>query len=334
MYKRTPIDYFFLFLKGLAMGSANKVPGVSGGMIALVTGFYEEFIYSLQKVNRKAFGLLLNGRFVSFFNYLNTRFLIAIILGSVSAYFSVSLLLDYLIRKFEVFVWAFFFGMIIGSVYYISKDIKKWYWTSILLVIIGTTIGGSISFMDPLPPDDRLWFVFICGIVGVTGMTLPGFSGSFILILLGNYVLLLVDAVNNLFFIFADLFSFSFAFLEDPIRIKLLWIACIFSCGSLFGMVSFSHILGYLLKRYHDGVLSLLMGFILGSLGVAWPWRVPQYQKDEFGKRLLDMEGNPILTTFARFIPQEWNSKVFWAILFMIIGGTTILIIDYYQRKK
>ena len=316
------------------MGSANKIPGVSGGMIALVTGFYEEFIYSLQKVNRKALGLLLNGRFISFFNYLNTRFLLAIILGAISAYFSVSLLLDYLIRKFEVFVWAFFFGMIIGSAYYISKNVKKWNWLSIFLVVVGTSIGVSISLMNPLPPDYRLWFVFICGIVGVMGMTLPGFSGSFILILFGNYMLLLVDAVNNLFFILTDLFSFRLSFLEDPNSIRLLWIACIFSFGSIFGMISFSHILGYLLKRYHDGVLSILMGFILGSLGVVWPWRIPKYQKDELGKLLLDARDNPILATFERFVPNKCSLEVFWAIVFMVIGIGIILLIDNYQRKK
>ncbi|HSJ12288.1 MAG TPA: DUF368 domain-containing protein, partial [Gillisia sp.] len=123
---RTLSDKFFLVLKGLAMGAANKVPGVSGGVVAFVAGFYEEFIYSLQKINLKAFKLLINGRFRSLYNYVNGKFLGLLILGMVISYFSVSQLLDYLILYYELYVWAAFFGMIVGSIYYISKDFDEW----------------------------------------------------------------------------------------------------------------------------------------------------------------------------------------------------------------
>src|SRR5690606_3711438 len=202
---RTLSDKFLLVLKGLAMGAANKVAGVSGGVVAFVAGFYEEFIYSLQKINLKAFKLLINGRFRSLYNYTNGKFLGLLILGMVISYFSVSLLLDYLILNYELYVWAVFFGMIVGSIYYISKDFDEWSGRSLLFVLAGIVVGVAISLMEPAKENDNLWFVFICGMIGVSGMTLPGLSGSFILILLGNYVLLLVDSVNALYFTIGDI---------------------------------------------------------------------------------------------------------------------------------
>jgi len=171
---RTLSDRIFLVFKGLVMGAANKIPGVSGGVVAFVAGFYEEFISSLQHVNGTAFKLLFSGRFKSFFKYINGRFLGLLILGMVFSYFSVSKLLDYLIVHFELYVWSVFFGMIIGSIYYISKDFK-------------VAIGVGISFLDPAKENDNLWFVFFCGIISVSGMTLPGFSGSFIQVRLYLY---------------------------------------------------------------------------------------------------------------------------------------------------
>ncbi|NNL83142.1 MAG: DUF368 domain-containing protein, partial [Winogradskyella sp.] len=196
---RTLKDRIFLVIKGLAMGAANKVPGVSGGVVAFVAGFYEEFIYSLQKVNRKAFLLLINGRYKSFYNYINGKFLSLLFFGMVVSYFSVSKVLDYFIENYELYVWSLFFGMILGSIYYINKEFDDWNRSTLITLLIGILVGVSISFLDPATENDNLLFVFFCGIVSVSGMTLPGFSGSFILILLGNYVLLLVDSVNALY---------------------------------------------------------------------------------------------------------------------------------------
>ncbi|MBT8384986.1 MAG: DUF368 domain-containing protein, partial [Bacteroidia bacterium] len=235
--QRTFSDKVFLFIKGLAMGAANKVPGVSGGIVAFVTGFYEELIYSLQKVNGKAFKLLLNGRFKSFYQYTNAQFLFLIFAGSIFSYFSVSQVLDYLIRNYELYVWSSFFGMIIGSIYYISKQFNDWRLNNIIGIAVGILLGVFISFLEPATENDNLFFVFFCGIIGVTGMTLPGLSGSFILILLGNYVLLLVDSVNMLFRSIADVFSGNFDFFRDAVRIRYLKIVATFGLGSAFGLV-------------------------------------------------------------------------------------------------
>jgi putative membrane protein len=266
---RTFTDKLFLVIKGLGMGAANKVPGVSGGVVAFVAGFYEEFIYSLQKVNNKALKLLINGRFKSFFRYINGRFLSLLFLGMIVSYFSVSKILDYLIEHCELFVWSVFFGMIIGSIYYINKDFKDWNTKTIIALIVGISIGIGISFLDPATQNDNLWFVFFCGIISVSGMTLPGLSGSFILILLGNYVLLLVDSVNALYATVFDVFAGDFSFTTNPERIRMLKVLGVFTLGSITGLVTFSHILSYLLKHYKNITLSVLMGFIIGSLGVA-----------------------------------------------------------------
>jgi putative membrane protein len=236
---RTFTDKLFLVIKGLGMGAANKVPGVSGGVVAFVAGFYEEFIYSLQKVNNKALKLLINGRFKSFFRYINGRFLSLLFLGMIVSYFSVSKILDYLIEHYELFVWSVFFGMIIGSIYYINKDFKDWNTKTIIALILGISIGIGISFLDPATQNDNLWFVFFCGIISVSGMTLPGLSGSFILILLGNYVLLLVDSVNALYATVFDVFAGDFSFTTNPERIRMLKVLGVFTLGSVTGLVTF-----------------------------------------------------------------------------------------------
>lgn len=265
---RTFTDKIFLILKGLGMGAANKVPGVSGGVVAFVAGFYEEFIYSLQKVNGKALKLLINGRFKSFYQYINGRFLSLLFLGMVISYFSVSKILDYLIKHYELFVWSVFFGMIIGSIFYLYKDFKDWNYRTYLALFVSIALGLSVSFLNPAKENDNLWFVFFCGIISVSGMTLPGFSGSFILIILGNYVLLLVDSVNALYDSVSDILTGNFNFIEDPKRLRLLQVLGVFTLGSITGLVTFSHLLSYILKHYKSITLAAIIGFIVGSLGV------------------------------------------------------------------
>jgi uncharacterized membrane protein len=192
--ERSKLDYFFLVLKGIAMGVANKIPGVSGGVVAFVAGFYEEFIDSFKKVNKEAFLLLMKGQWKAFFEYINGRFLSVLIFGMIISFFSVSKILDYLLLHFELQVWACFFGMILGSIYYIKKDFKgEWTKSAQTALFVGALVGLSISFFDPATENDNLIFVFFCGIISVSGMTLPGLSGSFILMLIGNYVLYYIN---------------------------------------------------------------------------------------------------------------------------------------------
>ena len=331
--ERTFLQKLYLFLKGLAMGAANKVPGVSGGTVSFVFGFYEELIYSFRKINIIAFKLIINGRFKSFYSYINGQFLLLVMGGSIFSYFSISLVLDYFLQNYELYVWSWFFGMIIGSIYYIGRGFGEWNATNLISLIIGVSVGLGISFLKPAGVNDNLWFVFICGIIGVSGMTLPGLSGSFILILMGNYVLLLVDAVNELFYVFTNLISGNFEVLSDPEKIRYLKIITVFTAGSAFGLVSISHVLGYVLKRYNAIVTAVIIGFITGSLGIVWPWKKAVYvlEKEVF---ILDKKGNKVIENYTRFTPDFSSTETWIAIFYISLGIALILIIDYYGRKK
>jgi len=330
---RTLSDRVLLFIKGVAMGAANKVPGVSGGMVAFVTGFYEELIYSLQKINKKAFKLLFDGRFKSFYKYINGRFLVLVFAGSIFSYFSVSRVLDYFLRHHELYVWSTFFGMIIGSIYYILKDFKDWSWKNILFILSGISLGLAISFMDPATENDQLWFVFLCGVIGVSGMTLPGLSGSFILILLGNYVLLLVDSVNELFRIIVDIVQFDFSFVHDEVRMHYLKIITFFSLGSLTGLIVISHIVGYMLKRWHQPVIAVIIGFITGSLGIVWPWKEVVYKLNEQGEMMYDSQGDVIIENYQRYWPSFSDQSTWLAIGYILFGIVILLVLEWYGKR-
>ena len=331
--QRSFIDRFFLVIKGLSMGAANKVPGVSGGTVAFVAGFYEELIYSLRKVNRKAFMLLFNGRFKSFYNYVNATFLILVFGGSMLSYFSVSKLLDYLIRHYEIYVWSTFFGMIIGSIYYVSKEFKDWRLKNVLAILLGISVGVVISIMEPATENDNLWFVFLCGIVGVSGMTLPGLSGSFIVMLMGNYVLLLVDSVNMLYKTLTEIVVGDFSFVENSVRLNYLKIIGAFTAGSGFGLVVTSHILGYVLKRWHQFVTALIIGFISGSLGTVWPFKEAVY-KYVNGQIAIDANGNKIVRDYHRYMPSLSQIETWYALFFILLGIIILLLLEWYGRKN
>ena len=325
-------DKLFLILKGLGMGAANKVPGVSGGVVAFVAGFYEEFIHSLQKVNSTAFKLLLKGRFKAFYNYINGRFLSLLFFGMIVSYFSVSKILDYLITHYQLYVWSVFFGMIIGSIYYISKDFKDWKTTTYFALAIGAILGLGISFLDPATENDNLIFVFFCGIISVSGMTLPGFSGSFILILLGNYVLLLVDSVNALFDTFSEVLIGDFSFTSNLERLRMLKVLAVFTVGSVVGLVTFSHVLNYILKHYKSVTLASIIGFIVGSLGVVWPFKHTIFKTKATGEFLVDSRGQKIIENYERFLP-ELNTETLIAFFYTIIGIAIVLGLEIYGQK-
>lgn len=335
MYEpRTILDKFFLFVKGLCMGAANKVPGVSGGIVAFVAGFYEEFIYSLQKVNGKAFKLLINGRFKSFYRYINGPFLSLLLFGMLVSYFSISKLLDYFLEKKELFVWAAFFGMILGSIYYISKDFEHWNRKTITAGIIGLLVGISISFLSPAKENDNLFFIFLCGMISVSGMTLPGLSGSFILILLGNYVLLLVDSVNALYDTFAELIRGDFSFISNQERLDTLKILAVFTLGSATGLVSLSHLLSYVLKHYKHITTAIIIGFITGSLGVVWPWKQTIVKTDALGNKILDSNGEEIIVNYKRYFPDLASAETWWALFFIGVGIAILLALDWYGKNR
>ena len=268
--KRTASDKLLLLVKGFAMGAINKVPGVSGGIVALFSGFYLELIYSLKKINLISFKLIFTGRWKSAYNYINGEFLFYLFGGSIISFFSMSLVLEYLILNYPSYVWSSFFGMVLASIYFIFPLIKKWKLNTYVFYIIGTMIGLSISLSDPMNGNDNLYFVFFCGLISVSGMTLPGISGSFLLLLLGNYELLLVDSVNALFYTIKDTMTGDFSFIDNEVRIKLIKTMIIFILGSISGLVFFVNILSFVLKKFYSRTISLIIGFITGSIACLW----------------------------------------------------------------
>jgi uncharacterized membrane protein len=316
------------------MGAANKVPGVSGGIVAFVGGFYEEFIYSLQKINGKAFKLLFTGRLKSFYRYINGSFLSLLIFGMLVSYFSVSKILDYFLVHNELFVWSAFFGMILGSIYFIAKDFSHWSKRTITAGCIGLIIGISISFLNPAKENDNLVFIFLCGMISVSGMTLPGLSGSFILILLGNYVLLLVDSVNALYDTGAELLRGDFSFTTNEERLSTLKILAVFTTGSAVGLVSLSHLLSYVLKHYKHITTAVIIGFITGSLGVVWPWKKTIFKTNISGDVLFASNGKEIISNYQRYLPNFETQETWWALFFVMVGISVLLGLDWYGKRR
>ena len=273
MNQRGLYDNILLVVKGLAMGIANKVPGVSGGIVAIVTGFYPEFLLSLKRLNFNAFFMLITGKFKQFYRYTNTLFLSLIALGIVLSYFTVSRVLDIALIRYEQYVKALFFGMVVMSVLVLIRDFKKWELKFLLFSFIGLLVGITLTFFEPASENRNLFFVFFCGFVSIIGMTLPGLSGSFLLILLGNYALLLVDAVNAVWKFVVELTQNPSAFsaLAQEYN-ELLTILVIFIVGSIVGLVSISNLLHYIIIRFEQKLSALIIGFIIGSLPILWPW--------------------------------------------------------------
>ncbi|MGJ8685083.1 MAG: DUF368 domain-containing protein [Nonlabens sp.] len=330
---RTLSDKFYLVIKGIAMGTANKVPGVSGGVVAYVAGFYEEFIQSLQRLNLKALKLLFGGRFKSFYEYINGKFLVLILLGEVLSYFTVSKVFDVLIKNHPILVWGAFFGMILGSIYYISRDYDAWTRKNIMILALGTAIGIGTSLLDPATDNTNLFFVFFCGMVSISGMTLPGLSGSFILILLGNYVLLLVDSINAFFDTMVAVVQWDFSWWNDPVHMDLLVILAVFLLGSIVGLVSLSHLLGWTFKHYRNETNAMIIGFITGSLGVVWPWKKEIFSMNTAGELLQDAQGNYILENYSRYWPDFTLGHTWITISLAVIGFLIVYLIDKYGQQ-
>ena len=332
--KRNTSDKFLLVVKGIAMGTANKIPGVSGGIVALIGGFYEELIFSFQRLNGKALKLLFMGRFNSFWTHINGQFFCYLFGGVIMSYFSVSLMLDYAIKKNESVVFGVFFGMIIASLVLIIKQIHIWSNKIILLLFMGLVIGISLNFAKPAAENDHLLFVFCCGMISVSGMTIPGLSGSFLLLILGNYNLLLVDSVNALYSVLSNVLFLDFEAINDPKVRRLLIIMGVFTFGSIMGLILFSNIIKRVLKKHPQLTLASIIGFIIGTISLVWPWKIEVFKFDNKGVLILNSLGNPKIDYYHYSFPDFSNSYTYEVILSILIGVILIFVINYYGKKR
>ncbi len=319
------IDYM-LILKGIAMGTANVIPGVSGGTIALITNIYERFINALKNFNFTAIKLLFTGKIKELINYIDFYFLLQVFSGVLIALFTIAFLLKYLFLHYPIYTWAFFFGLIIGSSWLIVKKLNKmtlWDW---LLLLIGISIPVIMVFLKPINENDNLFYILFCGIIGTSGMVLPGISGSYLILLLGNYKLIMLDAVTTL-----------------NLRILIP-----FLIGSILGLIIASYFISLLLKKYYNQILSLLSGFVIGSLALIWPWKYSiDYThglllQNKFGA-LIDSYGElinfkPYIIKYQYFLPeidiQFWISILLIITGIIIVVGTEILSVQITRKRQ
>ena len=264
------VSYLEIFLHGIIMGSINKLPGVSGGLYSLIIGFYNHLMQSIKSLNYNNFVILRHEGAKQFMKNINGNFLLFISFGMIMSYFSTSKILDYFLIQNELYVWSVFFGLIIGSLYILIKRIEKTDIKTILYLIFGLLFGILISLSEPLYENRNLLFVFFCGFISICGITIPGLSGSFLLILLGNYKLLLVDSVNNFYNLISNLFYSS----DEKLIVEneLINILMIFFVGSVIGLIILSKFLTFLTKNYPNQLDHLIIGFVLGTLSIVWPW--------------------------------------------------------------
>ena len=297
--------YLNLILKGIAMGAANVIPGVSGGTIAFITGIYEELIDSLKSFDLRALSLALRLRVREFVAHVNLRFLVPLFLGIGVSLVTLGKALDWLFTHHPVPVWSFFFGLILASVYFVSKNIKKWRAGTVAAFIVGVALALSLAFMKPAAEDASFLYLTICGIVAICSMLLPGLSGSFVLILMGNYQLIMLQAVPD----------------------RNLGVIIPVGIGAMIGFILLSHIISYLLRHHHDNTLSVLTGFILGSLVIIWPWKSEILLLDEQGLPLLK-DGEKIVQGYDWLIPSFNHASNWLAVGMMLVGIVAVALLE------
>ena len=304
--QRSLKDYLIISFKGLAMGAADAVPGVSGGTIAFISGIYEELITSISNVNASLFKTLFSKGIKAFWEQVNGNFLLALLSGIIISFVSFMKLAKYLLEHHPVLIWSFFFGLIVASIYFVGKQITKWSLVSIVALIIGAGIAFYLSKLPSLGTNDNPWFLFLAGAIAICAMILPGISGSFILIILGAYKTL-SDAIHD-------------------IDIKKI---IIFGTGALVGLLSFSHVLKWLFKHYHNVTLALLTGFIFGSLNKVWPWKnTLTWHTDSKGIKA------PLLQESINPFSFEGDNQIQFATALMVLGFLTIFILERVGSKK
>ncbi len=301
-------EYLVLVLKGMGMGAADVVPGVSGGTIAFITGIYSELINSIKSIDVKAFKLLLSGKFSEFWKKINGTFLVAVFAGIFISILSLAKLLKFLLENYPILVWSFFFGLIVASAIFVGKNIKKWKPGIIIAAIIGIIIAYFITVISPAEANTSYWFIFVSGAIAICAMILPGISGSFILVLLGMYKFIL-QAVSD--------FNIS--------------VVLTFMAGAAIGIIAFSNVLSWFLKKYYDYTIAVLAGFMIGSLNKVWPWKkVIETFTDRHGEIKPLIEENILPGTFEQVTGND--SMLLWSILLAVAGILLILLFERFSE--
>jgi putative membrane protein len=301
--------YGLNYLKGMAMGAADIVPGVSGGSIALIAGIYQELLDSINSFNLDNLRLLKSFQIKEFYTRLNGNFLLSLVLGILTSIFALSRVITYLMEVHPIPLWSFFSGLILVSAFLILKETKKWNFVIVVSIAIGTAFAWWVTNLPPTTTPDAPWFTFVAGSIAICAMILPGISGSFVLLILGQYERILQAVMDKDFFTLA-----------------------LFASGCLVGILSFSRVVAFLLRRFHAATIGLLSGFMLGSVNELWPWKlVTSWRTSSSGKQV------PFLT--ENILPGEYLTQVGiapqlgWAIGAFFFGIGLVLFIEWLASK-
>lgn len=297
--------YILNIFRGALMGAANVIPGVSGGTMALLTGIFEKLIHTIKSFDLTAVKLVCRFKFKELFEHIDFKFLSAIGIGVVTSILTVARILDYLFEHHALYVWAFFFGLILASVYFVGKKIGRRSGSVITLFILGTALAGSIAFMKPAAENASIPYLLICGAIAMCSMILPGLSGSYVLLLMGNYQLVMIKSVS----------SFDLAVLI-PVGI-----------GAVAGLAVFARLLDWIFKKFHDQTIALLTGFILGSLSILWPWKEAIIQTFQKGDSIKEK-----VVGYTYALP-ELNAQSAIAIAIMAVGVAAIVLVETTAQR-
>ncbi len=299
-----------LFLKGMAMGAADVVPGVSGGTIAFISGIYEELLASIQSVGIDAVKILFKEGPKAFWKHINGGFLATLLSGILVSVASLAKLIGYLLKNEAVLIWSFFFGLIIASAYLVHKQVTRWDAKTILSFVIGVGVSYYVTIASPTHASSSLLYVFLSGAVAICAMILPGISGSFILLLMGSYSIVLgsiTDLVEALKVMNISVIT------EKGILLS------VFASGCVVGILSFSHLLNWMFKNAHNLTVALLTGFMLGSLNKVWPWKeVIEYRVNSHGEKVPFLESNILPQTYETI--NQVDSQIVFALI-LAVGG-------------
>ncbi len=308
--KRKFKDFLLLVLKGMGMGAADVVPGVSGGTIAFITNIYEELINSIKSINTEALKLLFSGKFGAFWKSVNGPFLTSVLLGIAISIFSLARGLKYLLHHYPILVWAFFFGLIIASAIYIARSIRQWNAATVIALIAGMITAYFITRISPAEANATWWFIFVSGSIAICAMILPGISGSFILVLLGMYQFIL-EAVGTL-----------------DVAVLLIFLA-----GAAIGIILFSNVLSWFLKKFHNLTIAVLAGFMAGSLNKVWPWKEEiETFIDRHGEVKPLVEKNILPGTYEQLTGSE--AMLPGAIALALVGFLLIFLIEGLTKQR
>lgn len=295
-----------LGLKGICMGSADVIPGVSGGTIALITGIYENLIAAIRSIDLSAAQKLLRCNLKEALAHVHLRFLLCLFFGIGLAIISLARLMNYLLHAHPIEIWSLFFGLIAASILVVGKQVSDWIGPAGICFVAGAIVAAVIVSLIPVTTPETLWFILLCGVVAICAMILPGISGAFILLILGKY-------------------EFITSTLKDPFQPQNLIVIIVFLAGCTVGLLSFSRVLNYMLQKFHNMTLAFLTGLMTGSMLKIWPW------KEVLESRII--RGKEYVLSTRNILPESIDSAFFIALSLAVIGFICVLVLERLSRR-